>query len=52
MRIMYSKKSLKFLAKQDKATVSRIRAAISKLTLKPPEGDIKAMQGSDRGKCA
>lgn len=50
MRIMYSKKSLKFLAKQDKATVSRIRAAISKLTLKPPEGGIKAMQGSDRGK--
>lgn len=50
MKIRYSKKSLKFLAKQEKATVDRIRTAIMKLTRTPPEGDIKPMQGSDAGK--
>lgn len=46
MKIRYSKKSLKFLAKQEKPIVIRIRAAIEKLTHTPPEGDIKPMQGS------
>ena len=46
MKIQYSKKSLKFLAKQDTATVQRITAAIAKLTQTPPEGDIKPLQGS------
>lgn len=50
MKIKYSKKSLKFLAKQEKATVERINSAIIKLTYTPPEGDIKQMQGSDKGK--
>lgn len=50
MNIKYSKKSLKFLAKQDKKTVERIRGAIRKLTLDPPQGDIKEMQGTDKGK--
>ncbi len=50
MKIKYSKKSLKFLAKQDNSTVARIRTAIEKLTYSPPEGDIKVMQGSDKGK--
>lgn len=50
MIIRYSKKSLKFLAKQEKVTVERIRAAIEKLTHKPPEGDIKEMQGVKKGK--
>lgn len=50
MKIKYSKKSLKFLAKQDKATVHRIKNAITKLTYSPPEGDIKQMQGNDKGK--
>lgn len=45
MKIKYSKKSLKFLAKQDTATVNRIRSAIEKLTYTPPEGDIKPLQG-------
>lgn len=45
MKIKYSKKSLKFLAKQDTATVTRIRTAIVKLTYSPPEGDIKPLQG-------
>jgi mRNA interferase RelE/StbE len=50
MKIKYSKKSLKFLAKQDNSTVARIKNAIEKLTHKPPEGDIKVMQGSDKNK--
>lgn len=41
----YSKKALKFLAKQDKSTVSRIRQGIDGLTQSPPIGDIKVMQG-------
>jgi mRNA interferase RelE/StbE len=50
MEIEYSKKSMKFLAKQSKTTVQRIRDAVWKLTLNPPEGDIKAMHGADTGK--
>lgn len=50
MKIQYSKKSLKFLARQERATVDRIKSAIEKLTLTPPEGDIKSMQGGDKGK--
>lgn len=45
MKIRYSKKALKFLAKQEKTTVTRIRDAIVKLTHTPPEGDIKELQG-------
>ncbi len=50
MKIKYSKRSLKFLSKQDNSTVARIRTAIEKLTYLPPEGDIKVMQGSSKGK--
>lgn len=45
MVIRYSKDSLKFLSKLDKKSVDRIRAAIQDLTLTPPKGDIKTMQG-------
>ena len=45
MVINYSRDSLKFLAKLDQKSVARIRAAIQGLTLKPPKGDIKPMQG-------
>ena len=45
MTIQYSKDSLKFLAKADKSTVDRIREAIHGLTLSPPSGDIKRLQG-------
>lgn len=45
MKIKYSKKALKFLAKQEKAIVSRIVSAIDKLTYDPPQGDIKPLQG-------
>ena len=45
MVIKYSKDSLKFLSKLDSKAVARIREAIHGLTLTPPKGDIKAMQG-------
>ncbi len=38
--IKYSKDALKFLAKLDKKSVSRIREAIFGLTATPPIGDI------------
>ncbi|MBR3630609.1 MAG: type II toxin-antitoxin system RelE/ParE family toxin [Oscillospiraceae bacterium] len=50
MKIRYSKKALKFLAKQEKSTVERIKAAVQRLTLQPPVGDIKDMQGFDDGR--
>lgn len=43
-KIVYSKKALKFLKKQDKSTQKRIVDAISKL---PLSGDIKKLQGTD-----
>ena len=45
MVIKYSKDALKFLSKLDAKSVSRIRSAIQGLTLTPPIGDIKVMQG-------
>ena len=45
MVVRYSKDALKFLAKLDKRSVERIREAIKGLTLLPPVGDIKLMQG-------
>lgn len=50
MIIKYSKTALKFLAKLDKKSISRIREAINGLALSPPEGDIKAMQGTQDGR--
>lgn len=43
-KIIYSKKAVKFLQKQDKATQRRLVTAISKL---PLSGDIKKLQGTD-----
>ena len=45
MTVKYSKNSLKFLSKLDRRSIERIRNAIHGLTLKPPQGDIKFMQG-------
>ena len=45
MVIKYSKDALKFLGKLDVKSVNRIRTAIQGLTLTPPIGDIKLMQG-------
>ena len=43
-QIVYSKKAVKFLKKQDKPTRIRLVDAISKL---PLDGDIKKLQGTD-----
>jgi len=45
MQIKYSRDAIKFLEKQNKTTVERIRCAISKLTLNPPEGSIAPLLG-------
>ena len=50
MNIKYSKDALKFLAKMEKNIVRNIRDAINGLTLTPPEGDIKVMQGYKDGR--
>lgn len=52
MVIKYSRDALKFLSKLDAKSVNRIRSAIQGLTLTPPIGDIKVMQGyADSRKC-
>ena len=50
MVIKYSKDALKFLSKLDAKSVNRIRTAIQGLTLTPPVGDIKVMQGYTDGR--
>lgn len=50
MKIKYSKDSVKFLEKQPKKSVLRIREAIAKLTNIPPQGDIAVMQGYTDGR--
>lgn len=45
MKIKYSRESLKFLSKLDCKSVARIRAGINGLTIDPPQGDIKTLQG-------
>lgn len=50
VEIRYSRDALKFLAKLDRKSVDRIRAAVDGLTKSPPEGDIKAMQGYSDGR--
>ena len=42
-QIIYGKKAIKFLKKQDKPTQKRLMTAISRL---PLEGDIKKLQGA------
>jgi len=48
--IRYSKDSIKFLSELDKKSVNRIKSAIRDLTLNPPKGDIKAVQGYSDGR--
>ena len=45
IRILYTRDALKFLRRLDAKSVKRIRDAIRGLTLNPPVGDIKALQG-------
>ena len=47
-KIKYSKNALKFLAKQNKSDVNRIRVAIEKLA-QTSEGDVKPLQGVMNG---
>lgn len=49
MEIRYDKKAKKFIELQDKPTKQRIRNGINGLTMKPPQGDIKVMQGYSVG---
>ncbi len=50
MEIRYDKKAKKFIEAQDKITKQRIRIGIAGLTIKPPQGDIKTMQGYKDGR--
>lgn len=50
MTIKYSRDSLKFLSKLDDKSVIRIRNAIHGLTVDPPVGDIKVLQGYRDGR--
>ena len=50
MEIRYSKAAVKAINAMDKATKDRIRIGIMGLTQKPPQGDIKPMQGYSDGR--
>ena len=50
MEIRFDKKAKKIIESQDKMTKQRIRKGIEGLTLKPPIGDIKTMQGYSDGR--
>ena len=50
MEIKYSKDAIKFLSRLDKKSVGRIREAIARLALNPPQGDIAVMKGYDDGR--
>lgn len=45
LEIRYSKSAIKVINLLDKNTKQRIKAGIEKLTLSPPQGDIKQLQG-------
>lgn len=51
MEIIYSKAAAKAINGMDKATKERIRAGILGLTQKPPQGDIRPLQGFRDGRC-
>ncbi len=50
MEIQYSKAAQKAINSMDKATKQRVRAGIQGLTQKPPQGDIKPLQGYHDGR--
>ena len=50
MIIKYSRDAIKFLERQPKKTVERVRQAIGKLALFPPEGDISLLRGYADGR--
>ena len=50
MEIRYSKAAAKAVESMDRPTKQRIRAGILGLTQKPPQGDIRPMQGYSDGR--
>ena len=50
MEIIYAKAAVKSLESYDRTTKLRIKAGIEGLTVKPPQGDIKLMQGYSDGR--
>ena len=50
MEIRYSKAAVKSIESMDRPTKQRIRAGILELTQKPPQGDIRPMQGYSDGR--
>lgn len=50
MKIDYSKSAIKAINAMDKPTKQRIKQGIEGLTIKPPQGDIKTMQGFTDGR--
>ena len=50
MRIEYSRIAAKVLQRMDRPLRMRIHEAIKGLTLTPPQGDIKPMQGKPEGR--
>lgn len=50
MQIEYSKSALKAINAMDKPTKQRVKQGIEGLTINPPQGDIKAMQGFTDGR--
>ncbi len=50
MEIHYKKKAAKAINEMNKATKNRIKEAIIGLTISPPKGDIKPMQGYKDGR--
>ena len=50
VQIKYSRDAIKFLDTQTRKNVERIREAIAKLTLTPPEGDIAPLRGFSDGR--
>ncbi len=51
MEILFTKLAAKALESYDRPTKQRIKAGIDGLTQKPPEGDIKPVQGYSDGRC-
>ena len=50
MEVRYSKAAAKAIESMDRPTKQRIRAGILGLTQKPPQGDIRPMQGYSDGR--
>lgn len=50
MKIEYAKNAVKYIESLDKPTKQRIKAGIEGLTVNPPKGDIKILQGYSDGR--